>query len=187
MAAISDRESTILGYENKSGIKEAYSTLYKKLQLDQSKHVSKVQSILVNGSPRTQFTHKNKSPADYLESPQVQLQSREQQTTDKKHDPVIRADLFGRYQEVDNKGSEYLSSKGFSGKNGSQQITFQRNSNSSQTKKQTSTDNMTAKHDSAMSWTGQYSQFIMQIEKMKKELETIGDENIELAHLITEN
>lgn len=183
---MSDRESTLLG-DNRSNRKETYSTLYKNLQPESTKIRKKTASQVHYDTPKIQYPFQ-KSPLNTLESPQVQLQSIEQHTSEKKLDPVIRADLFGTYPEIDNRASDFRLSNAISGKSGSQQLTFQHRtqSNMGQTKQSVNEEGVAIKQ-SKMSWTGQYGEFLSQIERMKRELETIGDENLELANLITQN
>lgn len=188
LAALSDRDSTLLGNEYVSNRKETYLTLYKKLQPEGTKTGKKKISIAQFDTPKIQFPFQNRSPGYNLESPQVQLQSIELQTSEKKSDPVIRADLFGTYPEKDYRGSDFRSSNGFSGKSGSQPLTFQHRTQTQlgQTKHSINDDEARKKQGS-MSWTGQYGHFLSQIDKMKRELETLGEENLELANLITDN
>lgn len=183
---MSDRESTLLG-EHGSNRKETYSTLYKNLQPEANKIRKKTASYVQYDTPKIQFPFQ-KSPMNTLESPQVQLQSIDQHSSEKKLDPVIRADLFGTYPELDNRASDFRLSNAISGKSGSQQITFQHRTQSNMAQvKHSLIDDGTSNHQAKLTWTGQYGEFLMQIEKMKRELETIGDENLELANLITQN
>lgn len=171
-----------------SNKKEPYSHLYKKLKLEKSTAERKPISLIQYGTPKIQFPFQSRTPGGGLESPQVQIQSIEQLSSEKKQDPVIRADLFGKYNEpkVNNRNSDYRNSNTYSGKESSQPLTFQlrTQSNMGNTNDSLRKDAQ-ATRKNHMSWTGQYGDFLAQIDRMKRELESLGEENLELANLIT--
>lgn len=125
----------------------------------------------------------------------------ENQLTGSKHkDPVVRADLFGKYGE-----SKLGSSHGkHSNRHSNEPVTFQRRSNDTENRASLTgvTDGYPEEVRSlqdeglegiqwsakkGMSWTSQYGHFMHQLERMKQELEAVGEENLELANLITDS
>lgn len=184
---MSDRVSTLFPNEYRSHRNEAYSTLYKRLQPEQGKQSLKPSSAINYDTSKVNHPAVARTSKIVQESPQVQLHSVGDLTSEKKSDPVIRADLFGKYQTINYGQPEFIPSNIISDRTMSQQVTFQNKSTSQlgQTK-QSFTDEVAKAYTGGMSWTGQYGHFIRQIERMKQELENIGDENLELANLITE-
>lgn len=142
------------------------------------------------------------SPGGNSTSPQVRIHTEARLVRGENSDSVIRADLFGKYGETQPRNSQGKSSNGFS-RGSNEPVTFQRSNwsgnksigpvhseNQKMDSRNIHTDILGRTKESGkpgMTWTGQYSQFMHQLERMKQELEAVGEENLELANLISDN
>lgn len=122
-------------------------------------------------------------------------------------DRVIRADLFGRYMEqtdhrrlalgsqhkppqvtdedTDQRSSDYQVADKHQRQDHADTL-VQRDSDNDRSPLHVVDESKALTKMANMSWTGQYVQFMHQLEKMKRELEAVGEENVMLANLITE-
>lgn len=212
LTGFTDRHSSILNREEKyqSNRKEGQRSFHQKTQFLLNENSLKASSGFKLGSVHDPLQIKVNNPRTNLNSPHVQIFNDNFGTSSKKNDSIIRADLFGTYGEKTYEGyySEYGNSNTFI-KNNTEETFVKNNSNQkgneknaqnrhesalngggeagysySQNKSKEKSRNQGQKA-SSMSWTGQYSQFLQQLDKLKKEIEMVGDENLELANLIS--